>query len=118
MIDRYQLDDMLAEWHKWCRGFSEVRQPTVSAMFAGFKQSRQWDSEGEVVDSELHNHEMKALDFHINELCHLYRTALQIHARNLVTGRSVWTSERLPKDQAERQKVLSEARTALIARLG
>lgn len=117
MIDSYHLDELLIEWHRWCRNFQMVAQPKTSAMFAGNKSSRQWDSENEVSDGSLHNADMKALDFHINELIPVYRTAIQINARNLSTGKSVWTSARLPEDVAERQMILRDARNALCARL-
>ena len=115
---RYLLDDLLADWHRWARGYQAVAGHGTSAMFAGAKSSsRQYDSENETTDASLHNSQMKAVDFAINELEPLYRTALGIAARNLVTGRSVWTSARLPADMQERAAVLGQARAALLVRL-
>jgi hypothetical protein len=49
--------------------------------------------------------------------CDVYRTILQIHARNLSTGRSVWISARLPQDPASRAAILADARAALCIKL-
>lgn len=119
MIDdtRYILDVILADWHQWAKGFKIVASHGACAMFSNVKSSRQWDSEGEVTDGNLHNSQMKAVDFNINELCPLHRTAIGIQARNLVTGRSVWTSARLPTDIQKRAIILQDARTILINRL-
>ena len=114
---RHLLDDLLAEWHRWANGFEAVPTPKTSAMFSSVRISRQWDSEDDVLDSSIHNEQMKAFDFHVNELIPLHRTALQINARNLHTGRSVWTSARLPQDVQERAIVLRDARDNLLKRL-
>lgn len=115
MIDetRYLLDSLLADWHQWARGYQPVASHGTSAMFQGVRSSRQWDSESDATDASLHNSQMVTVDFHIGELSPLQRTALGIHARNLVTGRSVWSSARLPADVAERAVILGEARRAL-----
>ena len=111
------LNDLLSEWHRWARGFQIVANHGTSAMFSGVRSSRQWDSENEVIDGTLHDQTMRAFDFHVNELDHVYRTALQIQARNLVTGKSVWASPRLPNDLESRAQVLGLARAALLSRL-
>lgn len=114
---RYLLDEILSDWHRWARGWSGVAVASSCAMFANVKSSNQWDSESDVVDGELHNKTMKAVDFHVNELEPLHRTALQIQARNLSTGYHVWHSARLPSDVAQRAVILAEARNKLTQRL-
>ena len=111
------LNDLLADWHRWARGFQIVASHGTSAMFAGVRSSRQWDSENDVIDGTIRDQTMRAFDFHVNELDHVYRTALQIQARNLVTGKSVWASPRLPNDLESRAQVLGLARAALLSRL-
>ena len=86
-------------------------------MFHGVRSSRQWDSESDVLDGTLYNSQMEAFDFHVNELDSISRTALSIQARNLVTGRSVWVSARLPDDPEKRALILQNARNNLIKRL-
>lgn len=113
---QYLLDDILASWHKWRRGWNGA-QHTSCAMFTGVLSSRQWDTENDVIDGALNSETMKAVDFHVDELEPIHRTALQIQARNLVTGRSVWHSARLPEDIKERAVILMDARTKLLTRL-
>ena len=119
MIDetRYLLDGILSDWFQWARGYQAVASHGTSAMFSGVRSSRQFDSESDVLDASLHNSQMQAVDFNIGELPPLQRTALGIQARNLVTGRSVWTSVRLPADIAERAVILADARKALTVKL-
>jgi len=86
-------------------------------MFTDVKSSRQWQDADEVLDSAKHNSTMKAIDFHVSELEPSHRTAIQIKARNLVTGVSVWTSARLPTDPQARAVILMTAKNLLMARL-
>lgn len=111
------LDDLISGWYRWAKSWSGVQSHGASAMFVDVKTSRQWDSENDVVDSTLHNTTMHAIDFHIGELDPVHRTAIQLQARNLVTGYNVWTSPRLPADPFERTTILIEARTTLLRRL-
>ena len=111
------LDDILGSWHNWCSGYRLVQEPSVCAMFAGTRSSRQWDSENEVNEQCAHNSTMKAVDFHINELDHVSRTALQMNAKNIATGRVVWNSVRLPTNPMDRQLLICAARSALLGRL-
>ena len=111
------LDDLLLSWFNWSQGFQPVASHGTSAMFTGVRSNRQYDSENDVTDSALHNEQMKAIDFHITELCDVYRTALGICARNLRTGKSVWKSARLPESVEGRVLILCQARTSLLLRL-
>lgn len=114
---RYLLDDLLSNWHRWASGFSALGSHTVAPMFQGFSTSRQWDAVQDIVESEINGDQMAAVDFHINELEPIHRTAIGIQARNLVTGKNVWTSARLPQDIEERCLCLAAARNKLTASL-
>ena len=114
---RYMLDDLLAQWHQWAKGFSIVGRHGTAPMFNGLVSSKQWDSEDDVLDGSIHHSQMESVDFHISELEPLHRTAIGINARNLVTGYSVWTSARLPADVAQRAVILRDARNILQKRL-
>lgn len=116
---QYALDSLLSDWHRWASGYSGVQGYGQCAMFAGVKSGgRQWDAEGDVLDGALHDSQMRAFDHQVSELKDpIYRTALQIQARNLSTGCSVWTSARLPQDLAERAIILRNARNSLQKRL-
>lgn len=114
---RYILDSLLADWHCWARSYSATGSHSTAPMFNGLVPSRQWDSESDVIDTDLRHDQLKAVDFHISELEPNHRTAIGIHARNLVTGKSVWTSARLPTDVVERAKILGDAKNILQKRL-
>lgn len=111
------LNDLLVEWHKWAKGWLGVASHGSCAMFAGVKTSRQWDSENDISGETLHHEQMKSFDFEVMELEPVYRTALQINARNLATGSNVWKSPRLPNDLQSRAQLLGLARTELLKRL-
>jgi hypothetical protein len=114
---RYILDGLLAEWHKWAKSFAILGSHGTAPMFNGLVSSRQWDSESDVIDGDLHHNQMESVDFHISELEPTHRTAIQIQARNLYTGKSVWSSARLPIDVNERTVILAMARNILTRRL-
>ena len=111
------LDSLLADWHCWASNFRHVSQSGSCAMFTDVKSSRQWQDSDELHDNAKHNSTMKAIDFHVTQLEPAQRTAIQIKARNLVTGVNVWTSARLPTDPQARAVILMAAKSALLARL-
>lgn len=111
------LNAMLSDWHRWARGYQHVGGINTSPMFREVKTGRQWDTVDEIIDSDIEHSRMEALDHIIMALCDVYRTSLQIQAMNLYTGRSVWSSARLPTDAEARAQILADARTALILRL-
>ena len=111
------LNSLLSDWHCWCSNFRHVAQSGSCAMFTDVKSSRQWQDADEILDSAKHNSTMKAVDFHVNELEPVQRTAIQIKARNLYTGVQVWTSARLPADPQARAVILMTAKNLLMARL-
>lgn len=112
------LNDLLAAWHCYCRGYKWViGYKSTAAGFGDVISSRQWDSTHEVLDRDVDSTRLQTIDFHINEMQPDYRTSLQIQARNLATGANVWTSARLPKDPQERVELLCKARAVLIDKL-
>lgn len=111
------LSALLCDWHRWACGYKHVGGINTSPMFREVKTGRQWDTVDEIIDSDIEHSRMDALDHIIMGLIPTHRTAIQIQARNLHTGRSVWTSARLPADLEQRLKVLAEARAALLCKL-
>ena len=111
------LDDLLGDWHVWAQADKLIPGHSKSAMFQSVRASRQWDSENDVTDCSLHNAKMKAIDFHVGELCDVYRTAICNNARNIVTGVAVWSSARLPQDTIKRHQLILDARASLLMRL-
>lgn len=114
---RQLLDDILAEWHWWCRAYRYAAGVGRQPMFAEALSSRNHETQYEIAENQIESGRMEAVDFHVNELRPEYRTALQINARNIVTGRSVWKSARLPEAIEERAVLLADARNALMRRL-
>lgn len=110
------LNDMLCQWFRWASGYQHVGGVNSSPMFRECRSNhRQWASLEEVANED--KSQLEYMDAVIMSLCDVYRTALQLQARNLCTGKSVWTSVRLPKDEAMRAHLLADARTALIVRM-
>ena len=111
------LSAILCDWHRWACGYKHVGGINTSPMFREVKTGRQWDTVDDIIDSDIEHSRMDALDHIIMGLMPTHRTAIQIQARNLHTGRSVWTSARLPSDLEQRLRVLAEARAALLGKL-
>jgi len=111
------LNDVLVSWHKWACGYKHVGGINSSPMFRDAKTSKGWDSLSDITDDTLSAATCEGVNFHIFELRDTYRTALQIYARNLVSGVSVWSSARLPSNSEERAILLLEAKNALMRRL-
>ena len=115
MIDA--LDDLLIAWHRWAKGYQYGSDIHGSPMFNQAKSPRGWDTVQDIVDHEIDAPRMVAINFHIFELPSIQCTAIQINARNLSTGKSVWTSARLPDNVYQRQAILQAARNALSGKL-
>jgi len=113
----FTLDELLEQWHRWAKGYHHVGGINTSPMFREVKSGRQWDTVDEIISSDLVHSQMEALDSIIMQLRDIYRTSLQLQARNLHTGNAVWFSARLPADPKERAAILGEARAALTVKL-
>ena len=114
---RELFDDILRRWHHWSRGYRPIADVGSSPMFNQAKSGRQYETQYDLAERSLEDSTMESVDFHVYELPPTQRTAIQINARNIATGRSVWKSERLPADATERAIVLAGARAALMGRL-
>ena len=111
------MNTLLADWHRWAIGYKYVGGIGSSPMYRQVKPSRGWDTVDEIIDSDVHHGQMEAIDHAIMALADVHRTALQIQARNLHTGVSVWVSARLPQDVEARAVLLASAREELLQRL-
>ena len=114
---RELFDDILRRWHHWSRGYRPIDDVGSSPMFNQCKSGRQYETQYEIAERSNEEKTMEAVDFHVYEMPPTQRTAIQINARNIATGRCVWKSERLPADATERAIVLAGARAALMGRL-
>ena len=111
------LNDLLSRWHSWCKAYSFVAQHTTSPLFTQVTSSRRWDSADEVIQDDVDDSTMEAVDFHVYQLPEQQKAVIHIYARNLHCGASVWSSPRVPKDPMERAIILMEAKNALTRRL-
>lgn len=118
MNDSHQiLDDILSRWHSWARSYKANQQTPRDPVFRDAKSGRGWDSTDEIIEDEIQNSMMEAVDFQVSEMKDPHRAAIYALARNLSTGRSVWLSPRLPVDPLERATVVAEARNILARKL-
>ncbi|MDB5887029.1 MAG: hypothetical protein JWR74_3200 [Polaromonas sp.] len=111
------LDDILARWHAWAKGYSAVPMCGADPMFRNARSRGGWDSADDVLDAAINSKIMKAVDFEVGEMKDPHRSAIYMTARNLHTGNSVWNSPRLPTDPMERAGIVVDARVMLIKRL-
>ena len=114
---RQLFDELLIHWHHWSKGYRPIADVGSSPMFHQCRSGRQYEQQYDIAEQALEDDAMRSVDFHVYELSPSYRTAIQLNARNLAMGRSVWRSARLPEDIGERAVVLAGARAALMARL-
>ena len=118
MNDSHQiLDDILSRWHSWAKNYKANQQTPRDPVFRDAKSGRGWDSTDEIIEDEITNSMMEAVDFQVGEMRDPHRAAVYVLARNLSTGRSVWLSPRLPTDPLERATVVAEARNILTRKL-
>lgn len=111
------IDSILIDWHWYSVNKGQEVEIKPPPLFKQAVTSKGWDSVGQIIDAVIENDVMEAVDFQISELCDVYRTALQITARNLALGWHVWSSPRLPDDKQARLLIVREAKDALTIRL-
>lgn len=111
------LEDLLSRWHHWAKGYRPIPSCGADPMFRNAKSAKGYDTTAEVIEDEITNAQMKAIDFQVGEMAEPHRSAIYIHARNCYTGHNVWLSPRLPKDPMERAKILGDAKSVIIGKL-
>jgi hypothetical protein len=117
-----RLNDLLRRWHAHCLGYSPGKgYPSGDAVCRQAKSSSVWDGWNGAQDQAVEKKIMEGFDGVMWNIPNTdkqpYLTALQFQARNLYTGKQVWTSPRLPADQMERGVLLMEARNLLLRAL-
>ena len=109
------LNDLLRRWHAHCLANSPgTGYPSVDSACRYSRTSRQYDYENGAMDASVDSKIMEGVDGVMWNIQQPYLTALQFQARNLFTGKHVWTSPRLPIDPQERAVILMEARNILL----
>lgn len=109
------LNDLLTRWHQWSSSYTFGKgYPSIDSACRSSRTSRQYDDSNGALDAAVENKIMEAFDAAASTIEQPYLTALQFQARNLFTGRQVWTSPRLPVDEMERVVLMMEARNRLL----
>jgi hypothetical protein len=109
------VSDLLARWHCWSAGHSLVHgYPTQSSSCRAARASRQYDDENGGLDAHVDAVLMQAVDGVVDQIPDPWRTALAVQARNLHTGRQVWSSPRLPVCPMLRGQIVVQARRKFI----
>jgi hypothetical protein len=112
------LNDLLVEWHRWCNRYQHVKGYASSdPTCRDYRASRQYDDTNGALDADLSASTLETVSAEIFALEQPYQTAIQIQARNMATGKQVWTSPRLPADPMERAGILVKARGMLLKTL-
>lgn len=113
-----RLNDLMAEWHKWCANYTGVKGYSSSDMTCrDYRASRQYDDQNGALEAALSSSTLETMSAEVFAMDQPYQTAIQIQARNMATGRIVWSSPRLPADAMERSKIVAKAREMLIGSL-
>ena len=112
------LDALLIMWHTFASqegvGWGYPSRAPASHQY---RCSRQYDDQNGSLDGDVDKQIAMAVGHQVEKIADPHRTALHINARNLKVGVSVWSSPRLPADQLERARIVSDARDMLARRL-
>jgi hypothetical protein len=113
------LDDLLSRWHHWQKAARVGRGHNDRALVFGelYRPSRQYDDWNGALDTDLEARRSAQVDFEVSEMIEPWKTAIYCLARNLYTGRTVWSSPRLPEDHVARANIVVRARVILTGRL-
>lgn len=109
------LNDLLRRWHAHCLGYTPGKSyPSGDAVCRSTSTASHWDWWNGSMDAAVEKKIIEGFDGVMWNIPQPYLTALQFQARNLYTGKQVWTSPRLPLDPMERGVLLMEARNILL----
>lgn len=116
-----QLDGLLIDWYQWqaaytmTRGFTRDQRTTGSYVTPGH-----WDWKNGAADDRAHALQVQAVDEAIQRIPNepeLWRTAIEITARNLALNIKVWYSPVMPPTKEGRDVLILEARNKLAREL-
>ena len=110
---RFQISDihdMLVLWHRRESLWNPVEgYPIECPSTAGYRASRQYDSDNGASESDHTSRLVRHVDGVIEAMEDPHKTAIKVFARNKATGASVWRSPRLPDDQQAVAEITQEA---------
>lgn len=116
-----KLDDLQQEhityclglWHRWSKASERAASgyARVSAGFASYRTSRQYDDANGSLDDEADMSLARGVDQCVGRIADPWRTALHVEARNVDAPARVWATARI--DLEELKRVTQEARQKL-----
>lgn len=109
-----QQNDWLYRWHKWAKHDEQAIGYSCTAPgFDQYRSAYHWRDNGDA-EISVDNAEIESFDSIMQQIKQPHATALMILARNLYTGKNVWSSPRLPKDRHELDSLITCARIELL----
>ncbi len=116
-----RLDELLIMWHEYRSGYSVGKGYSGrDATCRDFQTPTHWDWKNGALDGRVDSITAKAVSDAIDIIPNTPRrwnTALAFEARNLASRAAVWSSPVLPTNREEREVLVLEARTMLLAEL-
>ena len=104
------VHDMLVLWHRRESLWNPVEGfPIECPSTAGYRASRQYDSDNGAADADYTTRVISHVDSVIEAMEDPHKTAIKLFARNRATGASVWRSPRLPDDKELAAEITHEA---------
>lgn len=112
------LESVLCRWHQWQQADTVGKGYNRRSLVCGEHMvSRQYDDANGALDDSLEDSTMRTVEFQVSEMRDPHRAAIYCLAQALTIGVAVFTSPRLPRDKAERDAVVVQARRIISARL-
>jgi hypothetical protein len=102
------------EWHTYYRGYRlSAGHRATSATTQDYRSPGHFDWQNGASDERAEKIRLKSINECMDAVPNhprRWRTALEVHAKNLHCGAAVWQSAVLPKDRAELEVLMLEAR--------
>jgi hypothetical protein len=116
-----RIDGLLLAWHEWRSGYRLGRGYSGSdSTCQDYRAPTHWDWKNGAAQDRAEEEIMRGVGRAIERVPNdprRWRHAIEIEARNLFAGASVWSSPALPDDPAELEVLRIEARTRLMIEL-
>lgn len=116
-----RIDGLLIAWHEWRTGYRLGRGYSGSdSTCQDYRAPTHWDWKNGAAQERAEDQMMRGVDRAIERVPNdprRWRQAVEIEARNLHSGASVWSSPAMPSDPAELEVLRIEARTRLLLEL-
>lgn len=117
----FVVNDLLATWYAWRRQYKMTRgYAGRDSTCRDYRAPGHWDWRNGAAEARADDLVVKAVDRAVERIPNTperWNTAIQFEAMNLHSGAAVWTSPMLPRNKAERDVLVLEARNMLLVEL-